>query len=612
MAPSDVGSPRHRTQDGQPLPAALLWLVSVVLAGCVVAFDVIGRDTERSAAVVALLSFGGVLGLLAFTTMGALVAAHRPRNPVGWLLLASGLVWTTGMAVERYVAATDGSGPGAAVAAASIDGAGWVAGLAAVALTLLLFPSGRAQTRLWRVVLRALIASGAVLAIALLLTPGRLPSWPEIDNPFGVRALDGITDVVVALAEPVFFAGLIAALASGVVRFRRSSGVERQQMRWLAVAAGLMIVGFSIGAALSALGLPGEPWFNSIPMFAVPVAVGIAVLRYRLCDLDIVVDRTLTYGILAVGITAIYVLMVAGVGGLIGGGTRSDVGLAVLATAIAAAVFQPARQAAQAGVRRLVFRAPSGSPHMPVSIRTLGGFRVERAGRPVGGSEWQSRKARQLLKMLVARRGRPWHREQLIEALWPDAGSGNLANRLAVAASTVRAVLDPDKAHPNDHFLAGDADTLWVVLDHLWVDVDHFLAEADAGLRSRGQELWEAERMYRGDFLEEDLYEDWAQPLREEARATYLAVLRARAETVQERGTDAAVVAQLKILEVDPWDEAAHLAIVAALTEAGRHGEARRAHRRYCDRMEDIGVVPTPLEAVTGPAHVATPGFTPP
>lgn len=279
-----------------------------------------------------------------------------------------------------------------------------------------------------------------------------------------------------------------------------------------------MIVGFSVGAALTAVGLPGEPWFNSIPIFAVPIAVGIAVLRYRLWDLDLVVDRTLTYGALAVVVTAIYVLMVAGVGALIGGGTRSDVGLAVLATAIAAAVFQPAREAAQAAVRRLVFRAPPDSAGVAVSIRTLGGFRVERAGRPVGTSEWQSKKARQLLKMLVARRGRPWHRERLIDALWPDADGGNLANRLAVAASTVRAVLDPDKVHPNDHFVTGDSDTLRLDPDHVSLDVEHFLATAEVGLRSKGSELEEAESMYRGDFLEEDLYEDWAQPLREEAR----------------------------------------------------------------------------------------------
>ncbi len=230
-----------------------------------------------------------------------------------------------------------------------------------------------------------------------------------------------------------------------------------------------------------------------------------------------------------------------------------------------------------------------------VSIRTLGGFRVERSGEPVGASGWQSKKARQLLKMLVARRGRSVHREQLIDALWPDEINGKLANRLAVAASTLRGVLDPEKDHASDHFVMGDADTLRLDLDHVTVDVERFLSTAETGLSSAGGELEVAEAMYRGDFLEEDLYEEWAQSLREEARAMYLTVLRALADIEQDRGIDSGVAALLKILEVDPWDEPAHLAVVSALTAAGRHGQAQRAYRRYRNRMEEVGVPPAPI-----------------
>lgn len=215
MTPSEAETRLgRRIRERRPRSAALLWALSVALAVCVVAIDVVGRDPDRPAAVIALLSAGGVLGLLAFTSVGALVAALRPRNPVGWLLLASGLVWTTGMTVERYVSASDGAGPGVPFAAASIDRAGWVAGLGTIALTLLLFPSGRAQTRLWRVIGRTLVGGGVALAMALLLTRGPLPSWPEIDNPFGVEAFDGVAGVVAAVAEPVFFASLIGALVS--------------------------------------------------------------------------------------------------------------------------------------------------------------------------------------------------------------------------------------------------------------------------------------------------------------------------------------------------------------------------------------------------------------
>jgi DNA-binding SARP family transcriptional activator len=316
-----------------------------------------------------------------------------------------------------------------------------------------------------------------------------------------------------------------------------------------------------------------------------------------LWDLDLVLDRTLTYGFVAVVITAIYILMIAGIGALVGGGAGSDVWLAVLATGMAAAIFQPAKEAAQSGVRHLVFRSKGADAVPEVRIRSFGSFRVELGGEPLSTSEWQSRKARQLLKILVARRGRPVHREQLMEVLWPGESPEGVKNRLAVAASTLRAVLDPGKAHPNDHYVKGDANALQLDLDHVVVDAEEFLAEAETGLRSGGAELEAAEKRYLGDFLVEDLYEEWAQPLREQARAAYLAVLRARAEVEQDRNPDVALTTLFKVIEVDPWDESAHLAIVSTLRETGRHGEARRAQRRYEAQMQELGIDPVTFNA---------------
>jgi DNA-binding SARP family transcriptional activator len=124
--------------------------------------------------------------------------------------------------------------------------------------------------------------------------------------------------------------------------------------------------------------------------------------------------------------------------------------------------------------------------------------------------------------------------------------------------------------------------------------VESFLAAAASALRVGGHSLDVAESSYTRDFLEEDTYEDWSQPLREEARTMYLAVLRAKAEVERDRGVDAAVGAQLRILEVDPWDEVAHLSIISALQEAGRHGEARRARARYLARMKELGIARDP------------------
>jgi len=241
-----------------------------------------------------------------------------------------------------------------------------------------------------------------------------------------------------------------------------------------------------------------------------------------------------------------------------------------------------------------------------VEIRTLGGFAVLRAGEPVPLAEWQSKKARDLLKILVSRRGHPVTREQLMEALWPDQSPDKLGGRLSVALTTVRSILDPGKSFDREHFVVGDKGTLRLDLAHVEVDVERFLSDAESALALRreapspeaNERLTLAEARYTGDFLEEDPYEDWPVPLREEALATYIAVTRALAEHAG-AAADAAAATKffLRILERDPYDEHAHIGLVSALAAAGRHGEAQRFYRSYCAGMERIGV-----EAASFPA----------
>ena len=255
-----------------------------------------------------------------------------------------------------------------------------------------------------------------------------------------------------------------------------------------------------------------------------------------------------------------------------------------------------------AGLLRHVAQAPP----IPVRVEALGGFRVQRAGRPVPLEAWRSRKARDLLKILVARRGRPAPREFLMEALWPDDDATKLGNRLSVALSTLRAVLDPEKRFDADHFLRADKNA--VLLENVATDVETFLEEAAAGLslRERGrandatERLEHAEAIYAGDFLEEDPYEDWAVALREEARTAYVRVTRALAEDTAAAGDDAGAAAYLlRILARDAYDEQAHLDLVGVLASGRRHGEARRAYRMYAERMAEIGVEPGTFPALT-------------
>jgi ATP/maltotriose-dependent transcriptional regulator MalT/DNA-binding SARP family transcriptional activator len=235
----------------------------------------------------------------------------------------------------------------------------------------------------------------------------------------------------------------------------------------------------------------------------------------------------------------------------------------------------------------------------PVQVQALGGFRVLRAGVPVGAEEWRSRKARDLLKLLISRRGRPTTRELAMEALWPGEAPERLSNRLSVALSTVRAVLDPERRLPPDRFVAADKHVLW--LADLAVDVEEFLAAARAGLAAAGTPaavglLTTAEAAYAGDYLEDDPYDDWAVPLREEAREAYVAVARALARLAAQAGEhDRAVRYHLRVLEHDVYDEEAHLGLARVLSEAGRHGEARRRYRLYTGRMAEIGVEAAPF-----------------
>ena len=241
-----------------------------------------------------------------------------------------------------------------------------------------------------------------------------------------------------------------------------------------------------------------------------------------------------------------------------------------------------------------------------LTVLTLGRFRVLRSGEAVPAAEWQSKKARDLLKILIARRGRPTQREFLMETLWPREDPARVANRLSVALSTARSVLRAEETADGGEAIVADAEVAALDLDRLELDVESFLRAAEAGLaRAREgrddearERLTAAEAMYAGDFLEEDAYEDWAVPLREEARATYISVVRALADdAIAGDRPELAERYLRRLLEKDGHDEGAHLALVRALAAARRHGDARRAYRAYAARMREIGVEPTSFPA---------------
>lgn len=235
-----------------------------------------------------------------------------------------------------------------------------------------------------------------------------------------------------------------------------------------------------------------------------------------------------------------------------------------------------------------------------VQIECLGGFRVLRAGRPVPLREWPAKGARELLKLLVTRHGRPVAQPRLLDDLWPGVEESVAVPRLWEALAAVRSVLDPHGEFAVDRFVGADRTTIW--LDgHTAVDVENFLRDARAGLAGPDLSLLRtAEAAYSGDFLAEDVDADWAGGLREEVRAVYVRVARVladRASAEPEPDLGAAAGYLLRILQRDQYDEQAYLGLISVFLASGAPGEARRAYRTYVQRMAELGIEPVPFPA---------------
>jgi DNA-binding SARP family transcriptional activator len=256
-----------------------------------------------------------------------------------------------------------------------------------------------------------------------------------------------------------------------------------------------------------------------------------------------------------------------------------------------------ARRLAGAGVMPDAATIPlaTGTGTDSVEIRVLGLFEVRVGGQPVPAAAWQSRKARDLLRLLVARRGQAVPREELAEALWPNEEGS--AHRLSVALSIARGALDPNRRHPADRYIIGDASKL--ALDpQLRVDMIDFLDAVSFGARLYDQDdpqarpaLLAAHNAYTGEAFADDPYLDWLAPTRDLVRAAYLRTVRILARLARRAGdADEAVRWLLELLAHDPYDEAAHADLIAVLTTAGGRGEAQRARERYAKAMRTLGI----------------------
>jgi hypothetical protein len=327
-----------------------------------------------------LLGFVPFLAFVAFPLVGALIASRHPGNPIGWICLVAGLLWMLILVSQAYSAyglTQPGSIPFPVTIHALLYAWLWVptVGLIGIYL-LLLFPDGRLLSRRWR--LLAWLA-GAVIAVesaAVFLTPGPLQDLKGARNPFGLENhpwVEGLGLIVL----PLLPLCMVASAVSLVLRFRRSTGVVREQIKWIAFAAsfmGLLYLGImGTGLFIHLISAPQAPsdlgsqsllgaLLENVMVLSfagVPVAIGFAVLKYRLYEIDIIINRTLVYGALTATLVALYfgsVTTTQAIFRALSGQEEQPQLAVVVSTLVIAALFNPLRHRMQGFIDRRFYR----------------------------------------------------------------------------------------------------------------------------------------------------------------------------------------------------------------------------------------------------------------
>ena len=348
--------------------AWLAWAVwALVVAGLVVAIALPERGGDEDlwsllASIVFALSFG---------TVGALVASRRPDNPLGWIMCLAGLAYAVGGVTVSYTESTLADGDdGALVTFADwISGWVWMVGIGpAATFLLLLFPSGKLPSPRWRPVGWAAAAALCLMLPGLSLTESPTGD-PGPDNPLGVPG----AEVAAGIGALLLVVAAVASIASLAVRFRRARREERRQLKWLTYAAALVGVALLVLLVAEATVGTSDEVSNtlvSLSVAALPVSMGIAILRHGLFDIDVVINRTLVYGVLTATLAGAYLGLVLLLQLALSPLTeKSDLAIAGSTLAVAA-LFRPARRRVQELVDRRFFR------HKYDAALTLEGFGV--------------------------------------------------------------------------------------------------------------------------------------------------------------------------------------------------------------------------------------------
>jgi hypothetical protein len=358
----------------RPLAVVLVGAQGAMVAAHV-ALSELGRAHPPFSASALPIDIAGGIGSLAFAAVGLLIVLRRPGNRIGWLFLLANLGWDLNGLATSYVEFAAAVRPLPATALAT-----WLTtwpgplSLIAYMLLIVLFPDGRAPSPRWRRFAQFVVAWGVVHAVMSAFASGPVESLQldglNVDNPLGLG--DPLGSILATLAYGVleFLSIVLIAIAavSMVLRLRRSTGLERQQLKWLASAVALTVLlwiaNVPILIAYSSLA-NAPPFVRFMNFFAIsggevgiPIAAGIAILRYRLYDIDRIISRTLAYAVLTAILAAVYLVGFLGLQSVLAPFTANGGPVAVAAsTLVVFALFQPVRRRIQRAVDRRFYRS---------------------------------------------------------------------------------------------------------------------------------------------------------------------------------------------------------------------------------------------------------------
>ena len=296
-----------------------------------------------------------------FGIVGALLVTRLPGNPIGWILWSTAITIAGsifGNSYAQFSVVSHGGSLPATVAIAFLSQATLIPLLGAVCIFVPMhFPDGRLPSDRWRKVARFSFVAVAFASVLSAVTPGPLSGGSEIPNPLGFAALEGSPEVIGLLVLAALLGPFVLSIASVIARYRSGDSIERQQLRWFGAAAIVMVLFVALGS--SNLGPLAEwGWLLMVTGLALlPIAIGIAILRYHLYEIDRIISRTISWALTSGVIVAVFAGIVIGLQGVLarvtGGNTLSVAG----STLVAAALFQPLRRRVQRAVDRRFNRA---------------------------------------------------------------------------------------------------------------------------------------------------------------------------------------------------------------------------------------------------------------